>query len=97
MARPAEGGVRSVGPSRAKGLPATPRTQYLVGQLFVQFFGDGIVELPLKLPRGDPHGVHHLHEDKHPGLGRGLWEPKDQSRTGACGGGDPRVRSVASQ
>lgn len=43
--------------------PVGPR--YLVGQLFVQLLGNGVVELPLKLPRGDPHGVHHLHQDEH--------------------------------
>ena len=66
--RQAESGqVSSAGPSPAKaGQRPHGSSQYLVGQFLVQLLGNRVVELPLKLPRGYPHGVNHLHQDKHP-------------------------------
>lgn len=65
--RPAAGRWAVLGPPVPRPVHDPVVALYLVGQLFVQLFGNGVVELPLKLPRGDPHGVHHLHQDEHPG------------------------------
>lgn len=85
-------GLSSASTSRQ---PRGPK--YLVGQLLVQLLSNGVIELPLKLPRGGPYGVHHLHQDEHPGLRRGLWERDGQSRIGAWSGGDPKAPSILSQ
>lgn len=77
--------------------PASPRLQYLVGQFLVQLLSNGVVELPLKLPRGYAHRVHHLHQDEHPALG--LWEPKSMTSMGAWdwgwGASLSRLRSLS--
>ena len=41
---------------------------HLVGQFLIKLLGNGIVELPLKIPWRNPDGVNHLHRHKHDGL-----------------------------
>lgn len=84
--------VGSPGPSGANAYPRSlGPCQYLVGQLLIQLLGNGVVELPLKLPWGDPHSVHHLHQDEHPGLRWGLWNRRVSHAPEPGAVGSPRA------
>lgn len=59
------------------GLPMARLTRHPMGPvscswLLILLLGDGIIELPLKLPGENPHSIHHLHQDNYPAHAGGL-------------------------